>query len=133
MSEDRRQILEMLAQGKISAAEAEKLIAALENSTPSAGEAPGRTPKYLRILVESQNNNKVNVRVPIQLLRAGVKLAGLIPMQAREKVTEALSENGIQVDLKSLKPSDLDDLIDQMNELTVDVDDGNERVRVFCE
>jgi hypothetical protein len=132
MSDDRRQILEMLAQGKISAAEAEKLITALENVTPSVS-GDVRSPKYLRVLVESKNSNKVNVRVPIQLLRAGVKLAGLIPMQVREKVNEALSENGIQMDLKSLKPSDLDELIDQMNELTVDVDDGNERVRVFCE
>ena len=35
---------------------------------------------------------KVNIRVPLQLLRAGVRLAGLIPTEARTHVNEALRE-----------------------------------------
>lgn len=42
-------------------------------------------------LVDSENGGnphhgpvKVNIRVPMQLLHAGVRLAGLIPPQARE-------------------------------------------------
>ena len=40
MNENRKKILNMLAQGQITADEAERLIAALENEAPPAG-APG--------------------------------------------------------------------------------------------
>jgi len=105
MNENRRQILEMLAAGKITADEAERLIVALEKEPPAAagaGAAAGSKPrpKYLRVVVEDETGSgsiasgisggsagrgptKVNVRVPMQLLRAGVKLAALIPPQAQ--------------------------------------------------
>ncbi|MEK8105747.1 hypothetical protein NKG94_12490 [Micromonospora sp. M12] len=38
--------------------------------------------KYLRVLVDATDNgepSRVNVRVPLQLLRAGVRLAALVP------------------------------------------------------
>src|SRR5215472_171254 len=102
MNENRRQILEMLADGKINADEAERLIAALETSPPAgtgtaSSEAVTKAnPKYLRVLVQdetlSDRPTQVNVRVPMQLLRAGVRLAGLIPVQARDHVNEALRE-----------------------------------------
>src|SRR5690348_4441143 len=101
MNDNRREILEMLATGKITAGEAERLIAALEKGTTpgsiAAGSESGRKaqPRYLRVLVESDEDDqngpvKVNVRVPMQLLRAGVKLASLIPTQARDHVNDAL-------------------------------------------
>ncbi len=44
MNENRRQILEMLAAGKITADEAERLLAALEpDSTAAAGDFTGNT------------------------------------------------------------------------------------------
>lgn len=140
MSENRKQILEMLSQGKITAAEAERLITAVEkpaekSASSSSGEATG-LPKYLRVLVESEEPNspsKVNVRIPMQLLTAGVKLVSLIPVQAREHVNQALKENGVQVDLTQLKPEHLEDLVEQLKDLTVDVDDRQTRVKVFCE
>ena len=153
MNEHRRQILDMLSQGKITADEAERLIAALDNdaSTASSGNgAPSTTikAKYLRVLVDSENGGnpyhgpvKVNIRVPMELLRAGVRLAGLIPPQAREHVNEALRERGIPFDLSQIKPDNLEELVDQLNELTIDVDVNNRggfgdekvKVRVFCE
>jgi hypothetical protein len=79
----------------------------------------------------------VNVRVPMQLLRAGVKLAGLIPAQAREHVNVALHEQGVQFDLSQIKPENLEELVEQLNDLTVDVEhkeDGETvKVKVFCE
>lgn len=149
MNENRKQILEMLAAGKITADEAEKLITALE--TPSASSpgsaaepAPKQRPKYLRVMVESddiaftgKSNEegpvKVNVRVPMQLLRAGVKLASLIPGPALDHANEALHEQGIRMDLSQIKPENLEELVDQLNELTVDVDGAGSKVRVFCE
>jgi hypothetical protein len=143
MNENRRQILEMLAEGKINADEAERLIAALETEAPAApgtasSEAVAKAnPKYLRILVKDESMGdhptQVNVRVPMQLLRAGVRLAGLIPAQARDHVNEALREQGIQFDISQIKPENLEELVNELSDLTVDVDNEQTKVRVFCE
>ena len=146
MSEHRRQILQMLAEGKINANEAERLLAALEGASASGSEPPSAAkerPKYLRVLVDSEEDSghdgptKVNVRVPMQLLRAGVKLAGLLPAQALHKANHAMHEQGIPIDLTQIKPENLEELVEQLNELTVDVDQKDAgtkvKVRVFCE
>lgn len=141
MKDERRQVLEMLSQGKITAEEAERLISALEKSDGSTSKStnPSSTPKYLRILVETdekkagKNPTKVNIRVPLQLLRAGVKLASLVPINAKHQVNEALRENGIDIDVSKLSPENIEELIQNLNELTVDVDDNENKVRIFCE
>ncbi len=152
MNENRRQILEMLAAGKITADEADRLLAALEPEPATAanfagskgwsGENMGATvktsAKYLRVLVESTEKNgptTVNVRVPMQLLRAGVRLASLIPQQAHDQLDETLSKHGVPLTLSQIKPENLEELIDHLEDLSVDVDAKEEKakVRVFCE
>lgn len=141
MNEQRRQILDMLAAGKITAAEAESLITALEREqpTPITGGSRPKYPKYMRVLVESvegvdgQDKGTVNVRVPIALLRAGAKLAALVPPQALARANEELAKSGVPIDLTQLKPQDLEELIEHLGELTVDVDQPDAKVRVFCE
>ncbi len=148
MSEHRRQILQMLAENKITADEAERLISACEQSTAtppvSAGEPEAKNrPKYLRVQVDSEDEGahdgptKVNVRVPMQLLRAGVRLAGLIPASALRQANNAMHEHGIPIDLSQIKPENLEDLVEQLSDLTVDVDQKDAttkvKVRVFCE
>jgi len=142
MNENRRKILEMLSAGQITAEEAERLIGAMEKEPPPSGASNGTDhpkvkPKYIRVLVEDTGhqgkNPTVNVRVPMQLLRAGVKLAHLIPAQARVHVNDALHEKGFDIDLSQIKPENLEELVDQLQDLTVDVDDKNVKVRVFCE
>jgi hypothetical protein len=145
MNENRRRILEMLAAGQINADEAERLIAALEKGAPAA--SPGESaesrqkawPKYLRVVVEAEEGHhaegpaKVNVRVPMQLLRAGVKLASIIPPQARARVNEALHEQGVDIDLNQIKPENLEELVCQLKDLTVDIDGKGNKVKVCCE
>ena len=84
MNEERRQILQMLADGKINADEAERLLSALEgggvSTTGGPGHRPGAKPKYLRVLVDAEDHHtgkpvKVNIRVPVMLMRAGVRLS----------------------------------------------------------
>src|SRR5215469_5390853 len=136
MNDNRRQILDMLAEGKITAEEAERLIAALERADGPAGRPAGNF-KYLRVLVDAQDPldgpTKVNVRVPMQLLRAGVRLTGVIPNRAREQVNEALRKEGIPFDINEVTPENLEELIEQLRDLTVDVDNDSAKVRVFCE
>lgn len=158
MNENRRQVLEMLASGKITADEAERLLVAIEgDSREPMGEPVGRVAggngsgaataksraKYLRVLVEADEEmtglkgpTTVNVRVPMQLLRAGVRLASLIPAQAHEQLDEALNKHGVPLTLSQIKPENLEELIDHLEDLTVDVEgkEGNTtKVRVFCE
>jgi hypothetical protein len=147
MNENRRQILEMLAAGKINAEEAERLLAALEGgpaasngvSTDNAQPKTRIKAKYLRVLVEAADTGgptTVNVRVPLQLLRAGVRLAALIPPQAHAQLDHALSSYGVPLTLSQIKPENLEELIDHLEDLTVDVDtadQGATKVRVFCE
>lgn len=142
MSEDRRSILDMLAAGQITAEEAERLLAALERTgAPPQPERPAtgtnHPPKYMRVVVDTVDDSdgptKVNIRVPMQLLRAGVRLSALIPPHARERVNAAMAEQGVPFDINQLRPENLEELVEQLNDLTVDVDQEKTKVRIFCE
>jgi hypothetical protein len=163
MNENRRQILNMLAANKITSEEAERLLAALDSSGAASGstgstaspssngagntsrfESTGSHAKYLRVLVEADEGfegkkgpTSVNIRVPMQLLRAGVRLASLIPAQAHQHLDEALSQHGVPLTLSQIKPENLEELIDHLDDLTIDVaaneNQSNVKVRVFSE
>jgi hypothetical protein len=143
MSDDRRKILDMLGSGKISAAEAEQLIDALGkkegNMTATATMDPvpvrsAKDIKYLRVMIDSKVGDNVNVRVPVALLRAGLKLSTLLPPQAYNKINEKIAESGFNVDLSNLKTGDIEQLIESMSELNVDVLSAQgDKVRVFFE
>jgi hypothetical protein len=140
MNEQRKDVLDMLAEGKITSEEAEQLIAALERDhlPVAAGSEvrPKGKAKYLRLMVDTTENGepgRVNARVPLQLLRAGVRLAALIPPQALAKANAELGRSGVPFDLTQLKPEQLEDLVDHLEEMTLEVDQPDAKVRVFCE
>src|SRR4051812_46209690 len=117
MNEQRRQILEMLADGRISADDADRLIDALERDSPPPGRGRGM-PKYLRVIVEDRSEgtaSTVNVRVPLQLLRAGVRLATLVPPRAIDRANNELERAGLSIDLSKLKPEQIEGLIDHLD------------------
>jgi hypothetical protein len=140
-NDNRRKILEMLATGKITADEAERLLSAMEKGAADAGEEDTtansrRKPKYVRVLVEDEGHRgpvKVNVRVPIQLLRAGVKLASLIPAEARDRVNGHLRREGIPFDLNQVTADNLEQIVDHLDDLTLDIDEHKTKVHIFCE
>jgi len=80
-----------------------------------------------------QGPAKVNIRVPMQLLRAGVRLSALVPPQARDHVNEAMRRHGVDFDINQIKPENVEELIEQLNDFTVDVDQGKNKVHIFCE
>ena len=92
--------------------------------------------KYLRVLVEpgkeSKKKERVNIRVPLNLVRAGLKWAAFIPKDARVKMNEALNEKGIEMDFTKMTAEDLEVMIENLHDLTVEVE-GEETVRIFCE
>lgn len=135
MSTERRKVLDMLAEGKVAAGDAERLLSKLAGLTGGASaeeptDAAGSTPKlkYLRVVVDGRDGNKVNIRVPLGLLRTGIKLSTMVPAVAGER----LKASGI--DLSDLSSLSGDELIEELRDLKVDVDspDGD-KVRVFCE
>jgi len=143
MSEDRARILNMLAEGKITAEEAERLLDALDShSAPAvpAGPAikgdPGplidALPKYLYVKVNSENGDTVDVKIPIALVRSGLKLTSLIPPQAMDQINDSMSEHGMSVDFSNLKPEDIDELVMALREMEINVDSANgDKVRVY--
>ena len=139
MSDNRKRILEMLEAGKISTDEAMKLLSALENNEEGGKVDLKKKIRYLRVLVDSPHGHdgegpgKVNVRIPVSLIRAGMKFTSLLPEDASRKVEEALSTKGFNVNLKNIKEEDIEELIEALRELEVDVDDGKAKVRVYAE
>jgi len=146
MSEERARILGMLAEGKITAAEAETLLDALastieEPAAGTPGPAPASdwptgpsasgTPKFMYVKVTGKD--KVDVKVPLALLRAGLKLTSLIPPQAMDQINESMGEAGMSIDFNNLKPEDIEEIIASLREMEVNVQaaDGD-NVRVFC-
>jgi hypothetical protein len=146
MTEERRQILEMLAEGKISADEADRLIGALGGSsatttTTSATAVQAKPlPKFIRVMIDAKEGRHdkpvhVNVRVPVALLRAGVRFGSLIPIQAQERMNAEFRKNGLDFDIRQVKPENINELIDQLQDLSIDVDqeDDDTKIRIFTE
>jgi len=65
-------------------------------------------------------------------MRAGIKLASLVPVDVQGKVQDALKEKGVKLDLSQITEDNLEELIEALSDLTVDVE-GKEKVRIFCE
>ncbi|MGC1482635.1 MAG: hypothetical protein WA789_02480 [Candidatus Acidiferrum sp.] len=138
MSEERKKVLEVLAAGKITADEAERLLDKLagnaSNAAPSADTPPASAavgsakPKYLRIVVDQPGHDQVNVRVPLSFVRSGRGLLAIMP----KHVNERLAEYGIHAG--SFATMDINDLDHAMRELNIDVEKRTgEKVRIFCE
>ena len=135
----------VLAAGKITADEAERLLDALAASAGGAATSPGPAiqgdpapliaalPKYLYVKVLAANGDNVDVKIPIALVRSGLKLTSLIPPLAMDKINDTMSEHGMSVDFNNFKPDDIDELVEALREMEVNVDAKNgDTVRVYC-
>jgi hypothetical protein len=136
MSEERRQVLEMLSEGKISVPEAEQLLQAVATPPAEAGSDKKVEPRYFRILVnkparEGKKAEAVNIRVPMTVVRGGLRLGALFPTMLGKKKIQL--DNGMELDLSKITYADLEGLIKDIGELTVDVDGGDATVRIRCE
>lgn len=74
-SEERMQILKMVAEGKISAAEGAQLLRALEEGSRPKPPPPPE-PRWFRVRVTdlTSGKDKVNVSIPMALVNAGIKM-----------------------------------------------------------
>ena len=127
--------------------EAERLLSLAGNASSRGSEGNTKRenettppPKYLRIVVEpgpqagaEGAGERVNLRVPMALIRAGMRLPAIMPGGVADKVNEALRDNGIDLDVRGLKGDELDELISALSDLEIDVESGEHKVRVFVE
>jgi hypothetical protein len=142
MSDNQKRILELLAEKKISVDEAQRLLSLTEPEKDTGGgerEEPAGAkgkPKYFRVQVqpeEGSGKESVNVRIPMALIRAGIKLTSLIPAHASDEVNDALREKGVDFDVRNLKPEDFEELVAALTDLEVDVKGGREKVHIYVE
>ncbi len=137
MNDERRSVLDMLAKGKITVDEADQLLRAVDSiasEPPSAdAAAPGepRRARWLRVSIDKNTDSgrkrEVNVRIPAALVRAGMKLGSLIPG------ADARFVAGASGSLAKLDAKQLDELLNNMGEMTVDVENGKAQVKIWCE
>ncbi|HEY8656020.1 MAG TPA: hypothetical protein VIN34_04740 [Candidatus Limnocylindria bacterium] len=140
-TEEGRQILQLLADGKIDADQAFRLLRAIGDvddpsrppspsppplpGAPGRGAGPGAPPSWmrgrvLRVMVTSGGKSKVNIAVPLAIARIGkAKLA------TSSLVKGHLAKFGL----------DLDELLDNVQHSgpLIDVSDGDDRVIITVE
>lgn len=125
MSQEKLRVLELIQEGKVSAAQGLELLQAMDSG---AKEAPvGNSDRVFRVKVDG-DKTKVNVNIPMRLVRVASKFVGLgmnfIPPEARSE----MDKRGI--DLSEIDFKELVDLIDQGlvdgKLVDIEVDDPNE-------
>ncbi|MBP2649903.1 MAG: hypothetical protein H6Q74_728 [Firmicutes bacterium] len=138
MNDEKIKILEMIQNGNITAAEGLELLKALDDSFDKQDKTIHTGSRFLRIRVTSDQNKKVDVNIPLSLLKVASKFANigmkLIPEEARLE----MEKKG--VDLSQIDFGELVQLIDQglASGKLVDIDTadqrhGNTKVEIYVE
>ena len=144
MSEETRRVLELLAQGKVSVDEADQLLKAVSAATaagsPSstaADERPRPPARFVRIAIhkedERQGEKDVTIRVPLVIVRSGMRLGALIPGIAGEKVAARLRDRGVELGFSTLDAAALDAVFKELGSEPIDIDAGKAQIRITCE
>lgn len=139
MSEEKKRILEMIQEGKITPAEGLELLNAFDESAqPAKRQNSGSNKRFLRIKVYTDKAVKVNVNIPLALMKVASKFANMgmkyIPDEARQE----MEKKGIdltQIDIEELINGIDQGILDEKL-VDIDVDDPNEgkvRVEVYVE
>ena len=155
MKQNTRLVLNMVANGKISPEEGGRLLDKLkrpsseQNRTrtdpgnrdlpfgqPSTAQASRNTQarpqrralSHLRIIVKVSDGERINLRLPLGLLRNGINLPTLLP----EKVCRILKDQGICLGQSGTK--DTEAYVQALRELDLDLQaPGGIKIRMCCE
>lgn len=148
MSVETKKVLEMLASGKISQDDAERLLDKLSgggqstntdsansqaslssgNTSASSGAAGTKRPRFLHIQVDRPGRDNVDVRVPLSMARGGKHWMAFLPTDVAARLTEYGIHFGA---LDEMTDSEFQAALDRIN---VDVVKGNgKRVRIYAE
>ena len=120
--EERMQILKMIEEGKLSAEEGAKLLAALSSGSKAEAtrqEGSGRKLFRVRVTDLASGRNKVNINIPMSLVNVGLKMGARFAPDI-----EGLDFNEIMAAIRSGSEGKIVDVVDE--------DDG-ERVEIYVE
>ena len=148
--DDTRRILDLLAQGKTTVDEADRLLKALGDAQAQAGDttADGTerpTPSWFRINIHKPANDHrqakdVNIRVPVSVMKGGMRLGAIIATFAGEKAARRMRERGIDLDLSKingdlskLNGPEFDQFLKSLDDVNIEIDDGKAQVRITTE
>jgi SHOCT-like domain len=145
-NDHRRRILDLLSQGKITVDDADQLLKALGASSlepkASASEGAGRqSARWIRVTVDKAARDgkppkQVSIRVPMALVRGGMRLGAIFPHfphRGTDAVSQHFRDHGVDVDWSKLDLSQLDAVLQNLDETTIDVDKGRAQVRISYE
>ena len=149
-ADDTRRILDLLAQGKITVDDADRLIKALgdaqaqaDDAMPEGSERP--KPSWFRINIHKPANEHrqakdMTIRVPVSVMRGGMRLGAIIGSFAGEKAARRMRERGIDLDLSkingdlsNLNGPEFDQFLKSLDDVNIEIDDGKSQVRITCE
>jgi hypothetical protein len=120
-TEERMKILKMIEEGKVSAEEGAKLLAALASANRPTGGLSASGAKWLRVRVTEVNTgrSKATVQIPISLMEAGMKIGAHFAPEI----------NGVNMDqlMEALRTGMTGKIID------VTDDEDGEHVEIFVE
>lgn len=80
MNEEAKRILKMVEEGKITADKAKDLIEAFESVSIPNVSTKNYEDKFLRVKVLSAQGDKVNIQLPIKVIKAVLKVTGKLPL-----------------------------------------------------
>ena len=140
MSDETKRVLEMVVARKITVDEGERLLGALgvgQSASPPQTEAERLAPRFLKIegnsTDEDGKDESFRMRVPLDLIRAGIKMAALIPATKRDKINEKLRKKGIEGDVFEMSDDQIETLIRTLGELEIEGVDGDDGFRLYLE
>jgi hypothetical protein len=152
-TDDTRRVLDLVAQGKLTVDEADRLIKALSADPPPETAAPAEDTatdgrervRWIRINIQKPANDghkakNVNIRVPIAVVKGGMRLGAIIGTFAGDKAARRMKAQGLDIDLAKIS-SDLsqmngpefDEFLRSLNETNIEIDDGKSQVRITAE
>ena len=138
MSDETKRVLEMVAAGKITVDEGERLLGALGAGQPAPPpEAERPVPRFLKMeagaIGKDGKDEGFRMRVPLDLIRAGIMMRALIPETKRDRINEKLREKGIEGDIFEMSDDQIDTLIHSLGELEMEGGDGDGGFRLYLE
>lgn len=95
MDQERKQVLEMVRDGRLTVDEAEQILDAMTYGEERTSDAVSskRNPRFLRIRVKDEDGSKVNLNIPISLAKVMLKF---VPSQVMgELADQNIDLNGI--------------------------------------
>ena len=121
--------------------------AGAESAKGEATSGEGASPKYLRITVTKARswpdddakharrawmwpgvtggqNGEVSIRVPVTLVRNGMRLGAMIPGLSGAGHRVHLRERGVDIDLSKIDAGTIDQLVREFGEINIDIESG---------